>query len=81
MSKTRRQLLLAVADAIGGRRGAGMRAALDSQLLHDLEVWDELLSEAEFELQVAQLARRLSTDDPGLGRRAFEPPETWGLAN
>lgn len=81
MSKTRRQLLLAVADAIGGTRGAGMRAALRSPLLHDLEVWDEVVSETEFDSQVAQLTRRLSTDDLGSRRRALVPPESWGLAN
>jgi hypothetical protein len=52
MPKTKKDVLLALADKIGGERAERIRAFFETPLLKDLKVWNEMLSDEEFESQL-----------------------------
>lgn len=81
MAKTKRDLIHALAEKIGGPRGERMRAVLARPEFGDLLAWDEELTEEAFASQLATMTTTLRelkasghASDAGL-------PGSWGLAN
>ena len=79
MPKTKKDVILALADKIGGERAERIRAAFETPLLKDLKAWNEILSEEEFESQ-------LKKTEIGLKKAALlnqrdwpGDPASWGL--
>ena len=79
MSKTRRQLLIAIAERIGGERGKRMRELLRHSTRLDL--LERLMTEEEF----AEQLQRAERDLPGLLAELEDlgpaDPGTWGFPN
>jgi hypothetical protein len=78
MPKTRRDLLLAIADKVGGERGKRMREALER--CECLALMDRPITDEEFARQLEKaerdLPRILAGEKPGR-----ELPGTWGFPN
>jgi hypothetical protein len=80
MPKTRRELLLALADRIGGAQGERLRAALAKKDLLD-DIIDRPMSDEEFTAQLEMLARNLPATFAKMKDVEWEKPGTWGLPN
>ena len=79
MPKTKKDVILALADKIGGERAERIRATFETSPLKDLKKWHEILSDEEFESQVkkAEIGLKKAAllnqrDWPG-------DPASWGL--
>ena len=81
MPKTKKDLIIALADKVGGERGQRMREAFGSTMLKDLKAWDEVLSDEEFATQLKTL-EQMAGGAP-LFKKGGEAgqPGTWGLPN
>ncbi len=79
MSKTRRHLLHAIADKIGGERGRRMRELIRHSPRADL--LDRELTEEEFNEQLAAAERDLPAVLANLEELGSERPGTWGFPN
>jgi hypothetical protein len=80
MPKTKRDLLHALADRIGGAHGERLRAALAKKNLLD-DIIDRPMSDEEFTSQLEKLARELPAAFAKMKDVEWEKPGTWGLAN
>jgi len=79
MPKTKKDMLLALADKIGGERAERIRASFETPLLKDLKAWDEILSDEEFESQLKKTELGLKKAVL-LNRRGWPgDPAVWGL--
>jgi len=81
MTKTKRDLIQAVSEKIGGEQGQRMRAAFEKPFLKDLKAWDQVLSEEEFESQLKQLEQNIKKAAFLKSGGSFDNPESWGLLN
>lgn len=77
MAKTRRELLLAIAEKVGGERGRQMRDAVKRCYHANL---DREISEDEFAATLAQAERDLPTV-LAHAEAIFPEPGTWGFPN
>lgn len=79
MPKTKKDLILAYADKIGGSHGAKIRAVLESPALTNLKAWNEIMSEEEFGLQLNKLERGMITFTD-LAKKGWPgaPDAIWG---
>ena len=83
MAKSKRDLLHALADRIGGAEGERMRAALSQPTPFD-DLLDRPMSEAEFAAQwrnLDALERDLKSAFEKLRGADWEKPGSWGLPN
>ena len=80
MPKTKKALLHAVADKIGGEQGARLRDTLRKKTPFD-DVLDRPMSDETFEAEL----KKAGTDFPKalahLGLRPPEEPGSWGFQN
>ncbi|HVU32101.1 MAG TPA: hypothetical protein VHE61_01615 [Opitutaceae bacterium] len=79
MPKTRKDLLLAIADRIGGERGRRMREAV--QHSGCLDLMDRELSDEEFAAQLENAERDLPKLLGMLENMGPEQPGSWGFPN
>ena len=79
MAKTRRQLLYAIADKIGGERGKRMRELVKHSQFHAL--LDRTLTDEEFAAQLENAERDLPSVLESFERLGPEAPGTWGFPN
>jgi hypothetical protein len=79
MPKTKKDVLLALADKIGGERAERIRASFETPLLKGLKAWNEILSEEEFESQLKKT--EIGLKKAALLNRPECPgdPASWGL--
>ena len=78
-AKTRRDLLYAIADKIGGERGRRMRELIRHCAYRDL--LNRPLTEEAFIEQLKNADRDLPGILANLERLGPEPPGTWGFPN
>lgn len=79
MAKTRRQLLHAIADKVGGERGRRMRELI--RLSPRWDLLDRELTDEEFTDQLAAAERDLPAVLANLEELGTERPGTWGFPN
>ncbi len=79
MPKTRRDLLLAIADKIGGERGKRMREALRN--CNFAAMMDRPMTDAEYEQQMQNAERELPSLMAKLEQVSSEKPGSWGFPN
>ncbi len=79
MPKTRRDLLLAIAEKIGGERGKRMREALRN--CHFAAMMDRPMTDDEFEQQMKNAERELPSLMTKLENLGTEKPGSWGFPN
>ncbi len=79
MPKTRRDLLLAIADKIGGERARRMREAV-RQARYDPHL-ERPISDEEFASQLEKAERDLPTALASFENLGPEDPGTWGFPN
>lgn len=80
MARTKRDLIKALADAIGGPRGERMHAVLSKPGFGDLAAWEEEMSEEAFASQFESMHNALQNMRAS-GHAMDGLPGTWGLAN
>ncbi len=79
MAKTRRDLLNAIADKIGGERGKRMRELVKHSAFRDL--LDRELTDEDYADQLNNAERDLPMVLANLERLGPEKPGTWGFPN
>jgi hypothetical protein len=79
MPRTRRDLLYAIADRIGGERGRRMREAVRNSAFGDL--LDRPMTEADFVQQLQNAERDLPTVLASFEQLGPEHPGSWGFPN
>jgi hypothetical protein len=79
MAKTRRDLLYAIADKIGGERGKRMRELIKHSAFRDL--LDRPLTDEDFADQLNNAERDLPAVLSNLEWLGPEQPGTWGFPN
>lgn len=79
MPKTRRQLLLAIADKVGGERARRMRELI--RLSPRWDLLDRELTDEEFTEQLTAAERDLPSVLANLEEMGSERPGTWGFPN
>ncbi len=79
MPKTRRDLLYAIADKIGGERGKRMREAVRKTGFPEL--LDRPMTDEEFATQLINAERDLPMILANLEKLPPESPGTWGFPN
>jgi hypothetical protein len=81
MARTKRDLIHALADKIGGPRGERMRAVLAKPAFADLDAWDEELSEETFASQLAAMSTAMRETKASGHASDGGRPGSWGLGN
>jgi hypothetical protein len=79
MPKTRRDLLLAIADKVGGERARRMREAV-RQAKYD-PLLERPISDAEFASRLEQAEKDLPTALESFENLGPEDPGSWGFPN
>ena len=77
MPKTAKDLIYALADKVGGKKGQRMRAALEKPPLKGLKAWDEIMTDEEFSSQFGKMGNALIAKR----KSRLESPGTWGQSN
>jgi len=80
MPKTKRTLLSALADRIGGGHGRRMRAALSRIAPFD-DLLDRPMDDAAYDSELKRLETDLPKAFATMKPREWERPGSWGLAN
>jgi hypothetical protein len=80
MPKTKRDLLHAVADKIGGEHGERMRTALKRKTPFD-DILDRTMSREAFVSEMKRLESDLPKAFAKMKTMDWEKPGTWGLPN
>lgn len=80
MAKTKKQLIQDYAEKLGGERGEKIRTALEGPLLKGLKMWDEQMSDEQFEVQWGRIERASAKLDD-LEKKGWPgaPDGTWGV--
>jgi len=81
MARTKRDLIHALADKIGGPRGERMRAVLAKPAFADLDAWDEELSEEMFASQLAAMSAAMRETKTSGHANDGSRSASWGLGN
>lgn len=80
MPKTKRDLIHALADRIGGEDGDRMRAALQKQSPFD-DIIDRPIAEEDFASLLEEMDRNWKAARAKMKKVDWERPGSWGLPN
>lgn len=81
MPKTKKDLMYALADRIGGEQGQKLREGLAKPLFQDLRSLEQTYTDAEFATELDKLERDLPQALAKLKQAKLDKPATWGLSN
>ena len=81
MPKTKRDLLYALADRIGGEHGQRMREALAKPVFQELRMLQRTYSDEEFAAELERMERDTRAALARAKEIELDKPATWGLAN